>query len=144
VGRRRQYRAKYPAPLCEVFSALSITLAFRRWAPSCELPRARSRYRHQAGSVLRVGRVVDVVRPCGLTLEEVLYDTPCRVSLFMRWRIEPSLAGSSVRLDVRYQLNNAAALRSRHWERRLQAHFGNQLSFVGVNLRRLQEPSLPG
>lgn len=132
---RRQFRATYPATLCEVFAALSTTLAFRRWISSDAPPLAGLRYRYQTGSVQRAGRVVEVIRPCGLTLDEVLHDPPCRVRLFMRWRIEPVLAGSAVRLDARYRLNHAASVRFRHWDRRLQLHFGNQLRFLGVNLR---------
>jgi hypothetical protein len=143
LKRRRQFRENYPEALCAVFEALVITLAFRRWPLTVVPPAPGACYRNRSGSVLRVGRVVDVIRPCGLTLEEVLHDPPCRVSLLMRWRIEPTLAGSAVRLDVRYGLNHAASLRCLHWERRLQMHFGNQLRFVGVNLRRLQQQAAP-
>jgi hypothetical protein len=137
--RRQQFRATYPAALSEVFAALSITLAYRRWYPPDEPPRAGHRYSHRTGSVLRVGRVVDVVRPCGLTLEEVLHDAPCRVRLLLRWRIEPLQEGCSVRLDLRYRLNRAATLRFGHWEQRLRLHFGRQLEFVGLHLGRLHQ-----
>jgi hypothetical protein len=141
VERRRQFRASYSGTLCDVFAALAMTLAFRRWTPADVLPRAGSKYRHEAGQVLRVGRIVEVIRPMGLTLNEILYDSPCRVSLLCRWRIEPVLGSSAVRLDVKYRLNHAASLRFRHWERRLQVHFGKQLRFIGQNLERRLEPS---
>jgi hypothetical protein len=143
MGRRLQLRATYAANLCEVFAALCLTLAFRRWTLLEELPQAGLHYRYQANSVLRTGRVVDVIRPCGLTLDEVLHDPPCRVHLFLRWRIEPLGSGSTaVRLNARYGLNHAAALRFVHWDRRLRLHFGHQFRFIGVNLRRLDAEAL--
>ena len=99
-------------------------------------------YRHRAGSVLRSGRIVDVTRPVGLTLKEVLDDAPCRVLLTLRWRIDPVSAGSSVRLNAIYRLNHAALLRGRHWDRRLRQHFSNQLRYVAVNLERLHDSEL--
>jgi hypothetical protein len=148
LARTRQFGATYTGTVGEVFTALGRTLAFRRWPVGDELlpgaiPRPGFRYRHETRSVERVGRVVDVIRPVGLTLKETLHDPPCRVSLCLRWRIEPLASGSSVRLSARYELNHAAALRGRHWERRLQIHFRNQLRFVGIHLRRLQRDSTP-
>lgn len=136
--RRQQFRATFSAALAETYTALSMTLAFRRWSPEDELPRTGFRYCHRTGSVLRVGRIVDVVRPCGLTLEEVLHDAPCRVRLLLRCRIEPLREACAVRLDVRYGLNHPASLRFGHWERRLSLHFGRQLKYIGVNLTRLR------
>lgn len=135
--RRQQFRATFPAALGETFAALAMTLAYRRWSPADELPRTGYRYCHRTGSVLRVGRIVDVVRPCGLTLEEVLHDAPCRVRLMLRWRIEPLREACLVRLDVRYGLNHAASLRFGHWDQRLRLHFARQLKYIGLNLGRL-------
>jgi hypothetical protein len=93
-------------------------------------------YRYQTGSVRRVGRVVEVVRPVALTLKEVLHDPPCRVSLTMRWRIEPSASGCRVRLAASYRLDRAAILRRRHWDERLRLNFRNQFTFLAINLRQ--------
>jgi hypothetical protein len=144
LARKQQFDATYAGSVSEVFAALGQTLSFRRWIITAEplsgpVPAPGYRYRCQAGSVLRVGRVVDVIRPIGVTLKEVLNDPPCRVSLTMRWRVEPIVSGCSVHLRVRYRLNHAAVLVARHWERRLQLHFRNQLAFLAVNLYRIQE-----
>jgi len=138
MRRRLQLRATYGDNLSDVFAALCTTLAFRRWPLLEDLPLAGSSYRFQSDSLLRTGRIVDVIRPCGLTLDEVLHDPPCRVHLYLRWRIEPLGSGSTaVRLDARYGLNRAASLRFVHWDRRLRLHFGHQFRFIGVNLQRL-------
>lgn len=135
----------FPGSVSELFAALGRTLAFRRWGLQHQwtslapLPAAGSHYRYHAGSVLRVGRIVAVTRPVGLTLKEALHDPPCRVMLTLRWHIDPVLNGSSVRLHASYRLNHAARLRGRHWDRRLQLHFSSQFSFVALNLERLRD-----
>ncbi len=143
MARRLQLEATYAASVSEVFVALGMTLAFRRWAPADEavvmsLPRRGHRYRYRTGEVLRAGRVVEVIRPVGVSLREVLHDPPCRVGLSLRWRVEPVADGSSVRLQARYRFNHAALLRGRHWHRRLRLHFGNQFAFIAANLDRLR------
>ena len=144
VARRQELEAVYPGTVSEVFAALGRTLSFRRWGLQQELlsnglPRPGQAYRHRTGSVLRIGRVVDVTRPVGLTLKEALQDSPCRVLLTLRWRIDPVSTGSSVRLNAVYRLNHAAVLRGRHWDRRLRQHFCNQFRFVAVNLNRMHD-----
>lgn len=143
MARKQQFDATYSGSVSEVFAALSQTLSFRRWlvdidTPAGTVPSPGYCYRHRAGSVLRVGRVVDVIRPIGVTLKEILSDPPCRLSLTMRWRVEPRLSGCSVHLRAQYRLNHAALLVARHWDRRLALHFRNQLAFLAVNLYRIQ------
>jgi hypothetical protein len=139
VARKQQLEGSFRATVREIHAALGRTLAFRRWPESAlegvgEWPVPGSRYRYRSGSVLRTGRVVEVVRPVGATLKEVLHDPPCRVGLTMRWRIEPVTDGCTVRLQVVYRLNHAALLRARHWDRRLSCHFRRQFSFLTRNL----------
>lgn len=126
-----------------VFAALCRTLAFRRWPAASllaedVLPEQGRRYAWQTGSVRRAGRIVEVVRPVGITLKEVLNDPPCRVSLTLRWRIDPVAAGCAVRLGASYRLSRAAVLRRRHWDERLENHFRNQFTFLAHNLGRMQ------
>jgi hypothetical protein len=102
------------------------------------MPAQGRRYSYQTGSVRRVGRIVEVVRPLALTLKEVLHDPPCRVSLTLRWRIEPLASGCTVRLGASYRLDHAAILRQRHWDERLRLNFCNQFTFLAVNLSRMQ------
>jgi hypothetical protein len=141
LARKQQLEGCFGAAVSEIYAALGKTLAFRRW-PASSLeggsawPSPGSRYRCQSGSVLRAGRVVDIVRPIGATLKEILHDPPCRVGLTMRWRIEPLTEGCVVRLRVLYRLNHAALLRARHWDRRLSRHFEKQFAFLARNLDR--------
>jgi len=139
--RKLELSGNASGALVDVFNALSQTLAFRRWPREPAdagqgLPPPGSSYRCQAGNVRRAGRVVEVMRPVGLTLQEVLDDPPCRVSLIMRWRVDPIAAGCRIRLSARYRLNRAATLRAGHWRRRLMAHFRRQLKFLSANLER--------
>ena len=103
------------------------------------MPTAGSSYRYRAGSVLRQGRIVEVIRPVAVTLKEVLHDPPCRVALTLRWRVDSSPVGCSVRLGAEYRLNHAAVLRTRHWDRRLAAHFGRQFTFLAKRLEWARE-----
>jgi hypothetical protein len=139
LARKQQLEGSFKATVGEIYTALGKTLAFRRWPASSPeglgtWPPTGSRYRCQAGSVVRAGRVVETVRPVGATLKEILHDPPCRVGLTMRWRIEPLAEGCSVRLRVVYRLNHAAVLRARHWDRRLSCHFRKQFTFLARNL----------
>jgi hypothetical protein len=145
--RRQQLDAVLAGSKAEVFAALCRTLAFRRWplTPVDDAAPAQGRqYGYQTGSVRRTGRVVEVVRPVALTLKEVLHDPPCRVSLTMRWRIEPLASGCTVRLGASYRLNHAAILRRHHWDERLRLNFRNQFTFLAVNLARIQDDAASG
>lgn len=144
MARRQELSAGYPESVSRVFGALGRTLSFRRWGPLDDMlaaarPEAGLRYRCAFGSVSRVGRIVEVTRPVGLTLKEVLHDPPCRVSLTLRCRVEPVSSGSRLRLNACYRLNRAAWFRKAHWDRRLQHHFRNQLAYVAVNLDRVHD-----
>ena len=142
MARRKKFDCTLDGAVSEVFRALGATLAFRRWQSLPEwafLPPAGCRYEYKAGSVLRSGRVVEIIRPVGLTLKEILHDPPCRVVLTMRWRIEPVASGCVVRLAAEYRLNHAAMLRNRHWDRRLTAYFQRQFAFLDRNLTLYRE-----
>jgi len=142
--RRQELDAVYAGPLMAVYAALCRTLSFRRWSPvAClraeGIPAQGEAYLYQSGTVRRTGRIVEVMRPVGITLKEVLHDPPCRVSLTLRWRIDPLARGCRVRLGASYRLNHAAVLRAAHWDRRLEQHFRRQLTFIAVNLERMQD-----
>jgi hypothetical protein len=143
LPRKQRFDEFYEAAAGELFTALAQTLSFRRWgllAGDCDargIPERGCRYRRQAGSALRTGRVVEVIRPVAITLKEVLDDPPCRVGLILRWRIEPLDTGCRIRLCAEYRLNRAAMLRPWHWERRLRKHFGSQFCFLSSNLHKI-------
>ena len=143
--RRQQLDAVLAGPKGAVFAALCRTLAFRRWPAATAEDAVQGRqYGYRTGSVRRTGRIVEVVRPAALTLKEVLHDPPCRVSLTMRWRIEPLASGCTVRLGASYRLNHAAILRRHHWDERLRLNFRNQFTFLAVNLSRMQSEAQCG
>jgi hypothetical protein len=126
--------------MTDVFAALTKVLAKRRWGllgrdgEEETQPRVGCRYARQSGSVLRRGRVMEIIRPVSLVLYETLHDPPCHVRLQLRWHIHPVAAGSLLRLTLRYELNGAAALRRSHWARRLREHCGRLLAQVGTDL----------
>lgn len=147
--RRKQLHASVNGSAGIVFAALGRTLAFRRWGrilagEADAFPPSGWRYRHRFGSVIRAGRIVEVLAPIAVTLTEVLIDPPCRVGLRLRWRIEPGHPTSSVYLSARIRLNHAAWLRRRHWERRLERHFRRQLEFLERHMAALQADDFGG
>jgi len=97
-------------------------------------PKVGCRYARQRKSVLRRGRVLEIIRPVSLTLYETLHDPPCRVRLQLRWRLYSMEAGSLLHLALRYELNGAASLRQGHWHARLQAHCARMLEGVAADL----------
>jgi hypothetical protein len=103
------------------------------------LPKAGCRYARNRKSVLRRGRVSEVIRPVSLTLHETLYDPPCRVRLQLRFRVHSLAAESLLHLALSYQLNGAASMRSRHWDRRLHEHCARTLQFVATELARTRQ-----
>ena len=142
--RKQRFDGFYEAAAGDLFVALAQTLAFRRWGLIVDdgepraVPARGCHYSRQAGSALRTGRVVEIIRPVAITLKEVLDDPPCRVGLNIRWRIEPLDPGCRIRLHVEYRLNRAAMLRPRHWERRLRDHFNRQFKFLSANLHKIE------
>lgn len=132
------HEAGFTEPMTLVFTSLIRALARHRWAETPgyddapSLPRVGCRYANRRGSVLRLGRVLECLRPVSLTLYETLFDRPCRVRLELRWRLEPTADGCLLRLRVRYRLNGAALLRRRHWNGRIHAHCKRMLGFVGA------------
>ena len=137
---RQRHEAQYPESMTVVFSALIASLARHRWAEGARpgarprMPRVGCRYANERGSVLRRGRVLECRKPVSLTLYETLFDTPCRVRLRLRWRVEPRDSGSLLLLDLSYELNAAASCRRRHWHGRLHAHCGRMFGFVRARL----------
>ena len=135
------HEAEFAEPMTLVFTSLIRALARRHWAESAglddalPLPRVGCRYANRRGSVLRLGRVLECLRPVSVTLYETLFDRPCRVRLALRWRLEPTAEGCLLRLRVRYQLNGAASLRRRHWNGQIHAHCKRMLGFVRAAVR---------
>jgi hypothetical protein len=142
---RQDHEARYPDSLQAVFMALNRVLGKHRWAVTGQLdeadalPKAGCRYARNRKSVLRRGRVSEVIRPVSLTLHETLYDPPCRVRLQLRFRVHSLAAESLLHLALSYQLNGAASMRSRHWHRRLQEHCARMLQFVAKELVRSRQ-----
>ena len=137
---RQRHEATLAAPITEVFSALIQMLARSRWASddrlagSDRLPRVGRTYVQRRGSVIRRGRVVECLRPVGLTLYESLFDPPCRVRLRLRWRLEPLETGSLVLLDANFELNGPAYLNRRHWRSEIHTHCGKLLRALAARL----------
>ena len=142
---RQDHEARYADSMHAVFAALNRVLGKHRWAVTGHgdeadaLPKAGCRYARTRKSVLRRGRVLEIIRPVSLTLYETLYDPPCRVRLQLRWRIHSLDTGSLLHLVLSYQLNGAAALRARHWHGRLHEHCARMLKFVAAELARSQQ-----
>ena len=137
---RQRHEVRVAAPLTEVFSALARTLARNRWGSgnwldgSDALPKVGQLYGQQRGSVYRRGRVVECLRPVVITLYESLFDSPCRVRLRLRWRIEPLDGDSLVRLEASFELNGPAYLNRRHWDQEIRSHCRKLLKALIVRL----------
>jgi hypothetical protein len=142
---RQDHEARYPDSMHAVFAALNRVLGKHRWGVTGQadepgaIPKVGCRYARNRKSVLRRGRVLEVIRPVSLTLYETLYDPPCRVRLQLRWRVHSLDTESLLHLALSYQLNGAAALRSRHWHRRLHEHCARMLHFVATDLARSRQ-----
>jgi hypothetical protein len=142
---RQDHEARYPDSLQAVFMALNRVLGKHRWAVTGQvdgddaLPKAGCRYARKRGSVLRRGRVLEIIRPVSLTLHETLYDPPCRVRLQLRFRVHSLAAESQLHLVLNYQLNGAASIRGRHWHGRLHEHCARMLRFVSAELARSRQ-----
>jgi hypothetical protein len=146
---RQDHEARYPDSMHAVFAALNKVLGKHRWGVTGHLdeadvfPKVGCRYARTRKSVLRRGRVLEVIRPVSLTLYETLYDPPCRVRLQLRWRLHSLCDESLLHLALSYQLNGAAALRSRHWDGRLHEHCTRMLRFVAAELERSRQSTAP-
>jgi len=129
----QRHDASFAASMTSVFTALVGVLARRRWVneawhdTDADGPLVGRRYVCRSGTVVRRGRIVECLKPVLLTLYETLVDAPCRVRLRLRWRLEPLDTGTSVLLDVRYELNGPAHLNRRQWHGQIQGHCHRQL-----------------
>lgn len=136
----QRHEARNAAPVTAVFASVLQVLARRRWASEPWFdgedtpPPVGRRYVYRDGALVRRGRVVECARPVLLTLHERLIDPPCRVSLRLRWRLEPLDGGTSVLLDARYELNGPANLNRRHWRQQIHGHCGRLLMAVQTRL----------
>lgn len=132
----QRHEARYAMPITTVFASVLQVLARRRWAAEpwfdADDPRppVGRRYVYRNGALVRRGRVVECLKPVLLTLYESLIDSPCRVRLRLRWRLEPLDSGTSVLLDARYELNGPAYLNRRHWREQIHGHCGRLLMSV--------------
>lgn len=136
----QRHEARYAMPVTAVFEGLLAVLARRRWAGAPwydgddgRLP-VGCRYSYRNGGLVRRGRIVECSRPVRLTLYESLVDSPCRVRLRLRWRLEPLESGTSVMLDARYELNGPAYLNRKHWRQQIHGHCARLLKAVQVAL----------
>jgi len=124
---RLRHDASFEAPVASVYQALLAVLARRRWAGESwydheRRPLVGGQYVMRNGPVVRRGRVVECLHPVLLTLYETLFDPPCRVRLRLRWRLEPTDAGTALRLDTSYELNRPANLNRKRWSAEIDAH----------------------
>ncbi len=136
----QRHEARYAMPITTVFASVLQVLARRRWAAESwfdgddSRPPVGRRYVYRNGTLIRRGRVVECSRPVLLTLYESLIESPCRVRLRLRWRLEPLDSGTSVWLDARYELNGPAYLNRRHWRQQIHGHCGRLLMAVQARL----------
>lgn len=142
--RRQRHEKRLGCKLTDAFAALIDVAAKGRWGGSAlvlgtTLPQPGSEYEQQRGKVLRRGKVLAVLRPVSITLQETLLDPPCCVTLRLHWRLEPTDDGACVLLDARYSLNGAATLRSRHWYERISSHCDRMLSALEARVSQAQE-----
>jgi len=147
--RRQQHEARSERPIAEAFAALIAVVARGRWDRQAVLgppdrPPPGLRYAQQRGSVLRTGRVVECIRPVSITLHETLDDSPCRVELKLRWRLEPVETGSRLHLTTSYALKGAAPLRRQHWDTRIRAHCRRMIDAWAASLAAVEEPPAEG
>lgn len=142
--RKQRHEKRLGCALTEAFAALIDVAAKGRWGGNAlvegtVLPQPGCEYQQQRGKVLRRGKVLAVLRPVSITLQETLLDPPCCVKLRLHWRLEPTDDGACVLLDARYSLNGAAALRGRHWSERIHGHCARMLSALEMRIAQAQE-----
>jgi hypothetical protein len=140
---RQRHEAKLEWPIRTIFRSLVGVLAKGRWDKSLALeaepclPRAGLHYEQRRPTVLRRGRVVECIPPVSITLNETLFDPPCRVRLRLRCRVEPMERASLLRVDASFDLEGAAALRRRHWSARIHAYCTRLLASLEAALASL-------
>ena len=136
---RQRHEMRLDSPITVVFAALIDVVARGRWGAAqivlaTQQPRPGCEYAQQRRTVFRRGKVLECLRPVKLTLEETLFDRPCRVKLRLQWRLEPLESGSCVLLEAKYSLNGAAMLRRRHWYERIHGHCTRMLGALGPEI----------
>ncbi len=138
---RQHQEAQSERPIAEAFAALVAVLARGRWDQQSlvgtpeRLPVGIRYVQQRRGRVLRTGRIIECIRPVSITLHETLDDSPCRVELKLRWRLEPTDSGSRLHLTTHYALKGAAPLRPQHWDTRIRAHCGRVIDAWQALLR---------
>jgi hypothetical protein len=140
---RQRHETRLEAPITSVFAALIDVVARGRWGAARTVldspqPRPGCEYAQQRRSVLRRGKVLECLRPVTLTLEETLLDRPCRVTLRLKWRLEPLESSSCVLLEAKYSLNGAASLRRKHWDEQIHAHCTRMLGALRPQIAAAQ------
>jgi hypothetical protein len=140
---KQRHETQVACALTDAFSALVDVVGKGRWggtALALGAPlQTGCRYEQQRGKVLRRGKVLALLRPVSMTLQETLLDPPCCVQLRLHWRLEPTEAGACVLLDARYSLNGAAALRRRHWNDRIDGHCARMLGALASRIVEAEE-----
>ena len=141
---KQRHETRLACALTEAFAALVDVAAKGRWGGAAlvlgsALPQPGCRYEQQRGKVLRRGKVLALLRPVSITLQETLLDPPCCVKLRLHWRLEPKDEGACVLLDARYSLNGAAAFRRRHWYERIHGHCARMLGALEARIAEGQE-----
>ena len=136
---RQRHETRLDSPITIVFAALLDVVARGRWGAAqivlnMQQPRPGCEYAQQRRTVLRRGKVLECLRPVKLTLEETLFDRPCRVKLRLQWRLEPLESGSCVLLEAKYSLNGAATLRRGHWRERIAGHCERMLGSLAPQI----------
>lgn len=125
---RQRYQRYLAAPTTAAYAALLAAAGKRRWRSTAELlgtlgsPLKGIEYAYRRGSLLRRGRVLEALPPVALSLRESLDDPPCKVAVRLRFRVEPVADGTALRVELRYELNPAATLNARGWDRELRGH----------------------
>jgi hypothetical protein len=142
--RKQRHEKQLGCALTDAYAALVDVVAKGRWGGSAlvtgtALPDVGSCYEQQRGKVLRRGKVLALLRPVSITLQETLLDPPCCVKLRLHWRLEPKDEGACVLLDARYSLNGAAAFRRRHWYERIHGHCARMLGALEARIAEGQE-----
>lgn len=121
------HELRLDAPIAPVFWALIAIVAVGRWdalidvADTRLVPRSGTRYAARRRRRYCSGVVLECLRPVSLIVHETLYRTPSHVRLRLKWRVEPVESGSLLKFDIKAELNSAARLRRRNWDKKLES-----------------------